>query len=153
MTGTIGLSVFLAWHWSPKQCRLVGENDLEALGGKWGVYMGYLCCPQQPVGLWGHLLSRWEWDSGFRTNLLSVPTRLPLLWLQESLPLLSCSLLLSLRRPTSKSLSSRQLPWFSFLKLQTQGSLVFFCFVFILFLSQVHKVYILSVDFFDTCIV
>lgn len=34
MTGTIGLSVFLALHWNPKQCRLVGENDLGALGGK-----------------------------------------------------------------------------------------------------------------------
>lgn len=51
MTGTVGLSVFLALHWSPKQCRLVGEKDLDALGGKLGVYMGDLCWPQQPVGL------------------------------------------------------------------------------------------------------
>lgn len=51
MTGTVGLSVFLALHWSPKQCRLVGEKDLDALGGKLGVYMGYLRWPQQPVGL------------------------------------------------------------------------------------------------------
>lgn len=42
MTGTIGLSVFLALHWNPKQYRLVGENDLDVLGSKWVVYMGYL---------------------------------------------------------------------------------------------------------------
>lgn len=34
MTGTIGLSVFLALLRNPKQCRLVGENDLDALRGK-----------------------------------------------------------------------------------------------------------------------
>lgn len=43
MTGTIELSVFLAQHWSSKQYCLVGENDLDVLGGKLAVSVGYLC--------------------------------------------------------------------------------------------------------------
>lgn len=42
MTGTIGLSVFLALHWNPKQCCLVGEKTwmhLEARGKfTWATY-------------------------------------------------------------------------------------------------------------------
>ena len=43
MTETIELSVFLAQHWSPKQYCLVGESDLDVLGGKLAVFVGYLC--------------------------------------------------------------------------------------------------------------
>lgn len=90
MTGTIGLSVFLALHWNPTQCRLVGENDLGALGSKLRVYMGYLCWPQQPVGLWGHPVPEWGWgccltrpqnEPCLHSYLLSL-----LLWLQVPSP-------------------------------------------------------------------
>lgn len=133
MAGTIGLSVFLAQHWNPKQCCLVGENDLDALGGKWGVYMGYLCWPQQLAGLWGHSVSggnevvAW-W--GLRTNLSPFSPAFSLLWLQKSLtfgPLNSLSPISCF----SSCLGSAQraplpgsLPWFSFLKFQIHGRLV-----------------------------
>lgn len=133
MAGTIGLSVFLAQHWNPKQCCLVGENDLDALGGKWGVYKGYLCWPQQLVGLWGHSVSggnevvAW-W--GLRINLSRFSPAFPLLWLQKSLdfgPLNSlcpvpCSS--SCLGSTQRAPLPGSLPWFSFLKFQIHGRLV-----------------------------
>lgn len=42
-TGTIELSVFLAQHWSLKQCCLVGECNLGVLGGKLADFEVYLC--------------------------------------------------------------------------------------------------------------
>lgn len=116
MTGTIGLSVFLALHWNPKQCCLVGENDLDALAGKLGVYMGYLCWPHRPWSsedtllLGGDEAVAWQ---GPRTNPASISTPLLHCYCYRSifflnLPTPSVFLFFCRSRPSSKSPSSRQ---------------------------------------------